>query len=326
MKTIIRVLVMILITVLCNSCEKSKLPQVYIGELVAFSQGAYCHAWVLSNGKTEVDEYGFAWSKSDGSDTQNSKIVFYNGTNYFETLIIGLSPNTNYLLKAYATNSAGTGSSEEEEITTSQTGTFTDTRDNKTYRWVEIGNLIWMAENLSYMPYISSFKSDSGIYVYNYKGSSVDEASRTAEFQKYGCLYSWEISLQVCPDGWHLPSQEEWYELNRSIGMTDYQISQYDDNNKYFGNMLKSTDWPGGNNNATLFSALPGGYHLYDYNPYSNLTSYFTGLGIAAYFWSSTMGDEVNDFPYTMNLGYYGLETFVASKNNGFSVRCVKDY
>ncbi|GAH07125.1 unnamed protein product, partial [marine sediment metagenome] len=58
-------------------------------------------------------------------------------------------PHTKYYVKAYARNENGISYSKEKEITTSDYGSFTDSRDGRIYKWVEIGNQIWMAENLS---------------------------------------------------------------------------------------------------------------------------------------------------------------------------------
>jgi len=323
MKTIIRILVILLIIVLCSHCEREKLPQVYTGKVLVFSQAAYCYGWVYSKGEADVDEYGFVWSKSDSSDIQNSKVAFDNGTNYFETAISGLTPNTTYSLKAYAAYSEGTLYSEETEITTSRAGTFTDSRDGRTYKWVEIGNQIWMAENLSYIPYVSTFTNDTGLFVYNYKGSSVDMAKKTEEFKKYGCLYTWEISLHVCPDGWHLPGDDEWQELQKTIGIPSSQVGKYLWHGTNEDKLLKSTFWSepyGKPNNATSFSALPAGYH---HRETENGYIYFHGLGGSAYFGSSTK----YDYPIMIVLDSYhnGIMKTGAAESFGCSVRCIRD-
>ena len=83
-----------------------------------------------------------------------------------------------------------------------QTGTFTDKRDGKSYKTVEIGTQTWMAENLAY-------KTDSGCWAYNKQDSNMI---------KYGYLYNLETAKTACPVGWHLPSKEEFNSLLQNFG------------------------------------------------------------------------------------------------------------
>ena len=82
--------------------------------------------------------------------------------------------------------------------TTNTEGAFTDSRDNKTYKWVKFGDKVWMIENLQYLP------EKDGFSVYN---------STKPNIEKYGYLYTWERSKTVAPEGWHLPDNAEWAEL-----------------------------------------------------------------------------------------------------------------
>lgn len=83
-----------------------------------------------------------------------------------------------------------------------ETGTFTDLRDGKVYKTVQIGTQIWMAENLA-------FKFPDSCYTYDNNSSSVKE---------FGYMYHWETAKHICPSGWHIPTAEEWTQLSVFFG------------------------------------------------------------------------------------------------------------
>jgi len=174
-------------------------------------------------------------------------------------------------------------------------GTFTDSRDGKTYRWVRIGSQIWMAENLAY-------KVGSGCWAYDNDQSNV---------AKYGYLYDWETAKTVAPAGWHLPSDSEWNTLINYLG----------GENVAGGKMKATSGWDSPNtgaNNSSGFSAFPGGFYNY-------VVSEFSHRGTFAGFWSSTpYGSE---FAWKRGLDYRFGEPYhdYDGRRAGFSVRCVKD-
>ena len=87
-------------------------------------------------------------------------------------------------------------------------GTFTDPRDGNKYEYITIGEQVWMTENLSH-------RSREGSSVY-FHGISDPDTVQNNEY--FGRLYAFETALTVCPDGWHLPSDEEWTVLIDFLG------------------------------------------------------------------------------------------------------------
>ena len=168
--------------------------------------------------------------------------------------------------------------------------TMLDPRDGRSYEIVQIGSQIWLAENLHYM-------TDES---YCYKDD-------TSYCDKYGRLYTWDAAKDACPEGWHLPSKDEFSVLIDAVGGENVA-----------GKMLKSLSGWGSKGNGTdtySFAALPAGNYFngkYDFD------------GFAAYFWSST--ENSNYSGYYMSLNYYNsVDLDYNLKYCGHSVRCLKD-
>ncbi len=165
---------------------------------------------------------------------------------------------------------------------------FVDMRDGQTYRFVSIGNQTWMAENLN----VDAKKS----WCYD----NDDE-----KCVSYGRLYTWKEAKIACPEGWHLPSWNEFIVLLDEIGENAAE-------------KLKSAEgWGGhGGKDSYGFSALPAGH-------YSSNFKEFSYLGDYTYFWSST---EVNSgYAYFLTLNGNIARVGSYNKTDGYSVRCLKD-
>ena len=196
-----------------------------------------------------------------------------------------------------------------------------DSRDGKTYKTVKIGNQVWMAENLN-------FANAEG------SGESVCYNNVADSCVKYGRLYTWAAAMDsaavfselgkgcgdkveckpsgvvrgICPEGWHLPSHEEWNELLTFVGEDS-------------GIKLKSTSgWQldGSGTDDFGFSGLPVGEKPHGFDIFST-------FGIQTYFWSGT--EDHNELAIHMKLDYaldYArLEPI--PKGDFISVRCLKD-
>ena len=148
----------------------------------------------------------------------------------------------------------------------SDTGVFTDARDGQEYTYVVIGNQIWMAENLKYLPSVSSPETGSYTepyyYVYDYFGNNVSQAKNTYNYKTYGVLYNWTAATDACPAGSHLPTANEWKTLEMYLGMSQSDADATEWRGSDQGEKMKSTSgWydNGNGTNSSGFNALPGG-------------------------------------------------------------------
>jgi uncharacterized protein (TIGR02145 family) len=199
-------------------------------------------------------------------------------------------------------------------------GTFTDSRDNHEYKWVRIGNQIWMAQNLAYAPTVCAPTADCGISVYDYLGSGAYSENLIV----YGCLYNWETAQKACPDGWHLPSDKDWMELEQFLGMPIKELDKEWNSrgeNENVGGKLKETGishWSQPNSGATNevgFCALPGG-GSYDR---------FVGMHNDAEFWTDTQRDSESAMYRALSTVEKGIYRSYENKINRLSIRCIKN-
>ena len=197
--------------------------------------------------------------------------------------------------------------------------------DGKNYSIVHIGDQTWMAENLAYLPTVNVSEDGAAIiakhYVYGYEGTNVSSAKETDNYETYGALYNLEAAKTVCPSGWHLPSDDEWKELEEYLGMSSSDVEEeLWRNSGNVGKKLKSTsNWQsdGNGDNSNGFYGLPGGYR---YDPGG-----FTTLGEVACFWSSTENDSSEALFRGLGYDSDGVDRENVDNGVGFSVRCIKD-
>lgn len=177
-----------------------------------------------------------------------------------------------------------------------ETGSFSDTRDGKEYKTVKIGDQWWMSENLA-------FKPESGSFTY----TDLEDYIQT-----YGFLYNWETAKNVCPEGWHLPSDAEFEKLSNFLGGPDAA-----------GGKLKeagTTHWKSPNAGATNssgFSALSAGM--------SGDNEHKGYLGIMTFFSSSDDDGDVRVVARALYSAKGEFTRYGILKEEGLSVRCIKD-
>ena len=192
------------------------------------------------------------------------------------------------LLLALAAIGGGACSDNEATIHVLPTvsGTFTDERDGTEYHWVRLGGLDWMTENLRYVPETGVFAPD---LTEPYPGY-YDDGQDTLYYKLHGGLYDYETALAAVPEGWRLPTDEDWKKLERYLGMAESEVE-------------RENDWRGTTEGALLkegehgigFNALFGGGKMYT-DGYSNWydNESFSRKGQNAYFWTSTTRPETD--------------------------------
>lgn len=265
---------------------------------------------------------GVCWSTSPNPTIElSTKTINGTGLGSFTSEITGLSPNTTYHVRAYATNSAGTGYGTQLSFTTPDT--ITDA-DGNVYNTVIIGTQVWTAENLkttkyndgSNIPLVTDNTSWGNLTTPGYCWYNNDAANHK---NVYGALYNWYAvnTGKLCPAGWHVPSDTEWTTL------TDYLGGE-----SIAGGKLKSTgtieDGTGlwhrpnpGATNETGFTAVPGGYRYVD--------GTFCNIGSDGQWWSSTATFSTDALCRFMLCNNNSVSSFYYNKKKGNSVRCVRD-
>ena len=204
---------------------------------------------------------------------------------------------------------------------------FCDERDGKKYTYVKIGNQTWMAENLSYETEGSRCYSE-GMGMCDHTGKCTKDFEISCPI--YGRLYNWATAMKACPDGWHLPSMEEWNALSESVDPgTDFWA-------KVTGTKLKTTSvWNQGAGyiagiDEFGFSALPGGRCVY--SNFGDWDGDCFDLTSAGSWWNSNEGERLhyeNESVFAFH-GYMfynekGLYAEQKNKIDFHSVRCIKD-
>ncbi|MFA9392184.1 MAG: FISUMP domain-containing protein [Prolixibacteraceae bacterium] len=282
-------------------------PELYSSEATfIFQNSAILNGDISSKDHIQINEFGFVWSTIHSNPTKSDHVILLSGKlgkQFYE--LNELTANTTYHYRAYASYPKGISYSEVFEFKTSggkPSDVLIDARNNKQYRTVQIGDAIWMAENLAYR---ASYDTDS------YNRSNENDSI-------YGRLYSWENAQNACPAGWHLPGDDEWEKLAEYLNQIAGPFKKEDGNWKEMGSYLKAGwNWKGNHGTDEIgFAALPGGV---------NSLGVFSGIENNGYWWTANEGEDQTAWGRYLNEENGDLFKVYYDKNQSISVRCVKD-
>jgi uncharacterized protein (TIGR02145 family) len=293
-------------------------PMTSIDVITAVSGGT-----ITSDGGGAITANGVCWSTTASPTTAGSKTTDGTGTASFVSNLISLSTGTTYYVRAYATNSAGTAYGNQVIFNTK----IADVDNNK-YNIVTIGTQVWMAENLKTTIYNNSdpipLITDNTLWknatLPGYCWYANDE---TTNKPIYGAMYNWfAVNIgNLCPTGWHVPTDVEYQTLEQFLGMDPSHLSDYGWRGTDQGSQMKSASslWNVGNGtNTSGWSALPGGYR-------DVANGNFNNVGDLSYWWTSSDGGSANALFRQLDGNNTGVNRGGVDKQVGKYVRCMKN-
>mgnify|MGYP000176795702 CR=1 FL=1 len=197
--------------------------------------------------------------------------------------------------------------------------------DGNVYQTIQIGDQIWMAENLKVTHYNDGTEIPTGYSNDDWANLSTDAYAvyddNESNADTYGYMYNWYAveTDNLAPEGWHVPTDEEWTALSDYLGGSSVAGGKMKECTP--GSCPESEYWNSPNTGATNesgFTGLPAGYR-----EQSDGTCY--NMGSIGYFWSSSENYSTTAWNRPLNYHSSSVHRYNFNKRNGFSVRCLGD-
>ena len=356
--------VLLIITLL--SCERWDIipvntieaPQLSCNVITTNGTSLACQGTIIESGSSALISRGFCLSLDSTPSISDSINVQLNSSENFDITINNLIPDTTYYIIAFARNNKGLAISNTCKFKTSRDpliafnpylsyGYLTDV-DGNTYKTIKIGNQIWMAENLRVTHYRNGesipLENDYNNWINLKLGSQCpyDYSTSLDTIAKYGRYYNWYAMMDnriLAPRGWHIPTMQEWIDLENYLTSNGYKSSNNSSSKDIAKSLATTSGWypekihisvgfQQYKNNKSGFSALPAPGMLaienrdvyYYYYEYANWWCYCP---------DTTKVPGINNI--CIGFSYYDATLFkrggVGSiiSSIGLSIRCIKD-
>lgn len=321
-----------------SSCKKETSPTLTTSVSDFYtSRIVKLQANISDDGGNEVSSRGFVWSTNpEPSIANNANMVEVGqGLGSFEYTLNNLLPGTSYYIRAYGTNEIGTSYGNQVLVTTKgnlcgSNPTVTDIEGN-IYNVIVIEDDCWMAENLK------TTKYNDNTPITNIIENTVWKNSQNAAYcwynndesykEIYGAMYNYHAvaSDKLCPDGWHVPTDDEWKRLegtidgNYAVGDPIWDTQGWRGSD--IGAKLKAgDDWlaTGTGTDEYGFTALAGGER-------DGQSGEFQRLNEWGNWWAHKNADESDVFRRYLSSQNNNIARFNCNPASGYSVRCIKD-
>ena len=330
----ISIVILISTVLIPVGCKKSNNPETKTPQATTLSASGVGREWAVIKGQingkglftTVTFQYDTTTDYSLSVSPSPDTTMMNYGVN-FSYALTGLKPKTKYYYRITAISEGGLGVGNDISFVTTDTSkvyinfnpalgydSIYDSEGNK-YRTIVIGAQTWMAENLrsvkfndgTDIPFVPDLSAWSVLTTPAYTWYNSDSTG-------YGAMYNWYAvgTGKLCPQGWHVPSNDEWTVLTDTLGGADVA-----------GGKLKETGtdhWQSPNTGATNesgFSAIADGYRGSGGGFY-NIRNY-------AFWWTSSEWSSTGAWYRDLFYGYESVDKGNSNKNTAANIRCIKD-
>jgi len=320
-------LLIMFLTFFFITCKKTNNNQIVVTttDVSSVTQNSAISGGDVTGSGSTITSRGVCWSVQPSPSVAGDTTKNGSGTGTFTSNIKGLSVNTKYYLRAYATGTSGTIYGNELTFTTQPTsGDSVVDIDGNIYHTISIGNQVWMLENMKVTRYRNGDSipnvTDGSQWLNLDKGAYCNYDKNLSLVPIYGRLYNWYAVndlRRICLEGWHVPTDGEWQTLIDYLGGEITAGGKM----KTTGTLEEGTGlWNSPNtgaNNESGLGILPGGYR--------HLNGNFDRLNSNGSFWSASEATVSTAWYLDLSYKYADVNRYEVVKTDGLSIRCIKD-